>query len=66
MFGLGSIFGLVSGFLFDGTLRPMALTMLAASVVANAFAMLTGARIRVTTTRNADGAATAVRARDRQ
>jgi len=55
----------VSGFFFDGTLRPMALTMLAAAVVANGFAMLTGAGIRATTTRNTDGAANAARAEDR-
>jgi len=55
----------VSGFFFDGTLRPMALTMLAASVVANAFAVLTGAGIRATTTGNTDGVAKAVRAEDR-
>jgi hypothetical protein len=53
------------GKLPDGTLRPMALTMLAASVVANGFAMLTGAGIRATATRDTGGAANAVRAGDR-
>jgi MFS transporter, DHA1 family, multidrug resistance protein len=62
MFGLGSLFGVVSGFFFDGTLRPMALTMLAAAVVANGFALLTGASIRATAT--TDGAAIAVREED--
>jgi len=65
MFGLGSVFGVVSGFFFDGTLRPMALTMLAASVVSNGFAILTGAGIRATTTRDTDGAANPVRPVDR-
>jgi len=65
MFGLGSIFGLVSAFFFDGTLRPMALTMLAAAVVANGFAMLTGAGIRATASANTDGTVNAVRVEDR-
>jgi len=42
MFATGAIFGAVSGLLFDGTLRPMVVTMLVASVAANAYAVLTG------------------------
>ncbi|HET8696867.1 MAG TPA: multidrug effflux MFS transporter [Gammaproteobacteria bacterium] len=53
MFGLGSVFGVVSGFFFDGTLRPMVLTMLAAAVIANGFAVLTGAGARGAATRSA-------------
>jgi DHA1 family bicyclomycin/chloramphenicol resistance-like MFS transporter len=45
MFSMASVFGAVSGLFFDGTLRPMAFTMFAASVAANAFALLTGADI---------------------
>jgi DHA1 family bicyclomycin/chloramphenicol resistance-like MFS transporter len=42
MFALGAILGGLSGYFFDGTLRPMVLTMLCASVSA----MLLGATIR--------------------
>jgi DHA1 family bicyclomycin/chloramphenicol resistance-like MFS transporter len=45
MFAMGSIFGAISGFFFDGTLRPMVTTMLAASVAANLIALRTGARL---------------------
>jgi DHA1 family bicyclomycin/chloramphenicol resistance-like MFS transporter len=66
MFGLGSLFGVVSGFFFDGTLRPMVLTMLAATVIANAFALLTGAGVRAAATRSPDDTADAVRVGDRR
>jgi DHA1 family bicyclomycin/chloramphenicol resistance-like MFS transporter len=39
MFGSGAIFGAVSGVFFDGTLRPMVVTMLVASLAANALAL---------------------------
>lgn len=45
LFSTGALFGAVSGVFFDGTLRPMAFTMLVATVLANSCAMLTGARI---------------------
>jgi MFS transporter, DHA1 family, multidrug resistance protein len=45
LFSTGAIFGAVSGVFFDGTLRPMAFTMLAATVLANFCAMFTGAKI---------------------
>jgi DHA1 family bicyclomycin/chloramphenicol resistance-like MFS transporter len=45
MFAMGSIFGAVSGLFFDGTLRPMVLTMLVASAAANLIALRTGARL---------------------
>jgi uncharacterized membrane protein YfhO len=35
MFGLGAIAGAISGLFFDGTLKPMVLTMLAASIASN-------------------------------
>ncbi len=35
MFALGAIFGAASGLFFDGTLKPMVLTMLVASVASN-------------------------------
>ena len=63
MFGLGSVFGALSGFFFDGTLRPMAFTMLGAAVVANGFAWLTGAGMRAAAT---GAAPAAVRAGDRR
>ena len=44
MFAMGAIFGGISGYFFDGTLRPMALTMLFASFGA----VLLGATIRRT------------------
>jgi DHA1 family bicyclomycin/chloramphenicol resistance-like MFS transporter len=46
MFSMASVFGAVSGFFFDGTLRPMAFTMFVASVAANACAFLIGTRRR--------------------
>jgi DHA1 family bicyclomycin/chloramphenicol resistance-like MFS transporter len=46
LFSSGAVFGAVSGVFFDGTLGPMALTMFAASLIANAFAFTTGARFR--------------------
>ena len=45
MFGMGSVFGAVSGVFFDGTLRPMVITMLVASVAANLCAILTRTRV---------------------
>jgi DHA1 family bicyclomycin/chloramphenicol resistance-like MFS transporter len=44
MFAMGAILGGISGYFFDGTLRPMALTMLCASLGA----VLLGATIRRT------------------
>jgi DHA1 family bicyclomycin/chloramphenicol resistance-like MFS transporter len=46
LFGSGAIFGAVSGLFFDGTLLPMAVTMLVASLAANACAFTTGAAVR--------------------
>lgn len=46
LFSSGAVFGAISGRFFDGTLWPMAMTMLVASVLANAFAFTTGARLR--------------------
>lgn len=46
LFSSGAVFGAVSGVFFDGTLLPMALTMFAASVIANAFAFTTGAKFK--------------------
>jgi DHA1 family bicyclomycin/chloramphenicol resistance-like MFS transporter len=46
LFSSGAIFGAVSGMFFDNTLRPMAVTMFVASVIANAFAFTTGAKFR--------------------
>ncbi len=43
LFGLASLFGAVSGIFFDSTLRPMAYTMLVASVLANLCAFMTRA-----------------------
>jgi len=45
LFSTGAAFGAVSGVFFDDTLRPMAFTMLAATVLANSCALLTGAKI---------------------
>jgi len=45
LFSTGALFGAVSGVFFDGTLRPMAFTMLVATVLANSCAVLTGAKI---------------------
>jgi DHA1 family bicyclomycin/chloramphenicol resistance-like MFS transporter len=45
MFSIGALLGAVSGVFFDGTLRPMALTMLFAAVAANACSLLTGATL---------------------
>jgi DHA1 family bicyclomycin/chloramphenicol resistance-like MFS transporter len=45
LFSTGALFGAVSGVFFDETLRPMAFTMFAATVLANSCAMLTGAKI---------------------
>jgi MFS transporter, DHA1 family, multidrug resistance protein len=45
MFSFGAVLGSVSGLFFDGTLRPMAITMLCAAVAANACSLLTGATI---------------------
>jgi len=42
-FSLGAILGWVTGMFFDGTLRPMVLTMLVSCVASNACAFLTGA-----------------------
>ena len=39
-------FGAVSGMYFDSTLKPMAITMFAASLLANVLAFTTGARFR--------------------
>jgi DHA1 family bicyclomycin/chloramphenicol resistance-like MFS transporter len=44
-FSTGAILGWVSGFFFDGTLRPMVITMLVASVAANLCALSTGATL---------------------
>jgi DHA1 family bicyclomycin/chloramphenicol resistance-like MFS transporter len=44
-FSLGAILGAVSSAFFDGTLRPMVLTMLASGIASNAVAFLTGAAI---------------------
>lgn len=44
-FSMGAILGAVSSLFFDGTLRPIAITMLCASVAANLCALLTGAPI---------------------
>ena len=38
LFSLGALFGAVSGLFFDGTLKPMALTMLTTTTVANLIA----------------------------
>jgi DHA1 family bicyclomycin/chloramphenicol resistance-like MFS transporter len=46
LFSSGAIFGAVSGVFFDNTLRPMAITMFVASLVANALAFTTGAKFR--------------------
>lgn len=46
MFSLGAIFGLVSGYFFDGTLKPMVTTMLCSSLAANAVATALAARQR--------------------
>jgi DHA1 family bicyclomycin/chloramphenicol resistance-like MFS transporter len=46
LFSSGAVFGAVSGIYFDGTLRPMAITMFVASVIANALAFTTGAKFR--------------------
>lgn len=46
MFSMGAAFGLVSGFFFDGTLRPMVATMLCASLAANAVATTIALRQR--------------------
>ena len=46
LFGAGAVFGAVSGMYFDSTLKPMAVTMFAASVLANALAFTTGAKFR--------------------
>jgi DHA1 family bicyclomycin/chloramphenicol resistance-like MFS transporter len=46
LFSSGAVFGAISGVFFDGTLKPMALTMFAASLIANAFAFTTGAKFR--------------------
>jgi DHA1 family bicyclomycin/chloramphenicol resistance-like MFS transporter len=45
LFSTGAVFGAVSGVFFDGTLRPMAVTMFVASLAANSCALLTGAKI---------------------
>jgi DHA1 family bicyclomycin/chloramphenicol resistance-like MFS transporter len=45
LFSTGALFGAVSGVFFDGTLRPMAFTMLVATVLANSCAVLTGAKV---------------------
>jgi len=45
LFSTGALFGAVSGVFFDGTLRPMAFTMLVGTVLANSCALLTGAKI---------------------
>jgi DHA1 family bicyclomycin/chloramphenicol resistance-like MFS transporter len=45
MFSIGAALGSVSGLFFDGTLRPMAITMLGAAVAANACSLLTGAAL---------------------
>ncbi len=42
MFAMGAVFGAISNYFFDGTLRPMVLTMLCASLTA----LLIGATIR--------------------
>ena len=39
MFSLGATFGSISGLFFDGTLRPMVVTMLVATLLSNAFAL---------------------------
>jgi DHA1 family bicyclomycin/chloramphenicol resistance-like MFS transporter len=46
LFSSGAVFGAISGVFFDGSLKPMALTMFAASLIANAFAFTTGAKLR--------------------
>jgi DHA1 family bicyclomycin/chloramphenicol resistance-like MFS transporter len=46
LFSSGAIFGAVSGVYFDNTLRPMAITMFVASLIANALAFTTGAKFR--------------------
>jgi hypothetical protein len=38
LFSLGALFGVISSTLIDGTLRPMAFTMLGTSVAANLIA----------------------------
>jgi VIT1/CCC1 family predicted Fe2+/Mn2+ transporter len=35
MFAMGAIFGSISGYFFDGSLRPMVVTMLVAALAAN-------------------------------
>jgi DHA1 family bicyclomycin/chloramphenicol resistance-like MFS transporter len=45
LFSTGALFGAVSDVFFDGSLRPMAFTMLVATIAANSCAMLTGAKI---------------------
>jgi DHA1 family bicyclomycin/chloramphenicol resistance-like MFS transporter len=60
LFGMGSIFGAVSGFFFDGTLRPMAFTMLVASILSNVGALLTrGPPVKTATAGRAETAAEA-------
>jgi DHA1 family bicyclomycin/chloramphenicol resistance-like MFS transporter len=46
LFSSGAVFGAVSGVFFDGTLRPMAITMFVASAIANLLAFTTGAKFR--------------------
>jgi DHA1 family bicyclomycin/chloramphenicol resistance-like MFS transporter len=46
LFSSGAVFGAISGVFFDGSLLPMALTMFAASLIANALAFTTGARFK--------------------
>jgi MFS transporter, DHA1 family, multidrug resistance protein len=46
LFSAGAVFGAVSGMYFDNTLKPMAITMFAASLIANALAFTTGAKFK--------------------
>lgn len=46
LFSAGAVFGAVSGVFFDGSLLPMAVTMFAASLIANALAFTTGAKFK--------------------